>query len=210
VLTVCFTAKGGQGCSVVTALLALLHPPTTVIDVGGDIPALLGLGEATGPGLVDLLADDDAVTLDAVLRATIEAVPGIDLVHRGTTPAHHVPEHRWEQLAEVLVASPSTQWLVDAGTTHGPLVEYADHRVLVTRPCYLALRRARALTYRPTSVIVVREPGRVLGKDDVEHVVQAPVRAELDVDVAIARGVDAGLLASQRVPGPAARALRDA
>jgi hypothetical protein len=45
----------------------------------------------------------------------------------------------------------------------------------------------------------VTEPGRALGKRDVESVLRAPVVAEVPVSPQIARVVDAGLLAS-RVP----------
>lgn len=95
-----------------------------------------------------------------------------------------------------------------AGPVLGAVLARAHRSVLVTRPCYLALRRAMALTPRPTEVIVVREPGRVLSRHDVEHVVRAPVVAEVEVDPGVARTVDAGGLAG-RLPRSLARALRD-
>ena len=54
----------------------------------------------------------------------------------------------------------------------------------------------------------VREPGRVLSRHDVEHVVRAPVVAEIELDPGVARTVDAGGLAG-RLPRSLARALRD-
>jgi hypothetical protein len=71
----------------------------------------------------------------------------------------------------------------------------------------VALRRASLALYRPTGVVVVNEPGRVLSKDDVEQVVHAPV-TQIEIDPAVARLVDAGLLTG-RIPR-SLHALRDA
>ena len=79
----------------------------------------------------------------------------------------------------------------------------------MTRACYLALRRAADPPLRPSGVVLVTEPGRALDRTDVEQVVGAPVRAEVAVDPAVARAVDAGLLAS-RLPRGLERALRRA
>ena len=83
----------------------------------------------------------------------------------------------------------------------------AQVSLLVLRPCYLALRRALAAPVRPSGVVLVTEPRRVLGRRDVEDVLGVPVRAEISLDDGIARAVDAGLLA-RRVPRPLERALR--
>jgi hypothetical protein len=82
----------------------------------------------------------------------------------------------------------------------------ASQSLLVTRSCYLALRRLLAVPVRPSGVVLLREPGRSLTVADVEDVVGAPVVAEIAVDPAVARAVDSGLL-SQRVPRGLARAL---
>jgi hypothetical protein len=58
-------------------------------------------------------------------------------------------------------------------------------------------------------VVLVTEPGRALDRGDVERVVGAPVRAEVAVDPAVARAVDAGLLVS-RLPRGLERSLRRA
>lgn len=58
-LMVWFSVKGGQGCTTVAASLALARGGrATVVDAAGDVPAVLGLREPTGPGLVDLLSSD--------------------------------------------------------------------------------------------------------------------------------------------------------
>ena len=45
--------------------------------------------------------------------------------------------------------------------------------------------------------MLINEPGRALGKHDVEAVIGTPVVAEITFDAAIARAVDAGLLATR-------------
>jgi hypothetical protein len=79
--------------------------------------------------------------------------------------------------------------------------------VWVIRACYLTLRRAVATTQRSDEIVLVREPGRALTERDIEHAVSSTVTAVIDIDPAIARAVDAGLLAA-RSPRTAAAALR--
>jgi hypothetical protein len=85
----------------------------------------------------------------------------------------------------------------------------ASASLLVLRPCYLSLRRALQAPMRPSGVILVSEPGRSLGRSDVEDVLGVPVRAVVGIDPAVARAVDAGLLAT-RLPRGLERALRHA
>ena len=75
--------------------------------------------------------------------------------------------------------------------------------------CYLALRRAVALEARPSGVVLIEEPGRALRARDVEAAIDAPVVATLALDPAVARAVDAGLLAA-RLPRLIQRELRNA
>ena len=75
------------------------------------------------------------------------------------------------------------------------------------RPCYLALRRATQLPGRVSGIVLVDEPGRALGRRDVESVIGVPVVAEIPLDPAVARAVDAGLL-SCRLPATLGRALK--
>ena len=79
----------------------------------------------------------------------------------------------------------------------------AQHRLLVTRPCSLAVRRAVAQGVQPSGLVVVHEPGRVLTSRELSRVLGAPVVAEVDYDPVVARCVDAGLLRS-RLPRPLA------
>jgi hypothetical protein len=83
----------------------------------------------------------------------------------------------------------------------------APHGVslLVTRPCYLALRRAlqEGATSNAAGVVTVTEPGRALDTDDIAAVLGLPVITAIPVRAEIARAVDAGVLAA-RLPEPLA------
>jgi hypothetical protein len=72
-----------------------------------------------------------------------------------------------------------------------------DPTLLVTRGCYLALRRAVRDLLPPAGVILVEEPGRALGANEVAEVVGAPIVARVPVRPAIARAIDAGVLAAR-------------
>ena len=71
-----------------------------------------------------------------------------------------------------------TTVVVDAGSSPAgaalQLVAAAGTSLLVLRPCYLALRRAVAAPVRPSGVVLVREAGRALGRNDVEEALQVP------------------------------------
>jgi hypothetical protein len=214
VLVACWSAKGGAGTTVVAAALALLHarrsPGGAVLaDLAGDGSAVLGLPEPDSPGLAGWLAAGPQVPADALARIEIAAGPGLALLPRGTGP---LVAARADVLAGVLGAG-GRPVVVDCGCDLGPvtraLVSAAGRSVLVTRPCFLALRRACAAPLAPSEVVLVREPGRVLGRRDVERAVGAPVLAEVDADPQVARAVDAGLLAG-RLPSTLVRGLRHA
>jgi hypothetical protein len=102
--------------------------------------------------------------------------------------------------------------VVDAGAARDvpcDLLRVATHSLLVTRPCYLALRAAVRAAIRPTGVILVEEPGRALRRDDVEASLGVPVVATVLADPAVARAVDAGLLAAH-LPAGFRRVLQSA
>lgn len=83
--------------------------------------------------------------------------------------------------------------------------------LLVTRPCYLALRAAVRWGWRRDGfdgILLVNEPGRALGVDDVAAVLDLPVIATIDVDPAVARLVDSGLMLDRTPRADFARACR--
>jgi hypothetical protein len=91
----------------------------------------------------------------------------------------------------------------DGGEPHDLVVHDgpADHgiRLLVLRPCYLALRQAlnTGATADAAGIILVIEPGRALGSDDVAAVTGLPVIATVPLRADVARAVDAGVLADR-------------
>jgi hypothetical protein len=218
VLITCWSAKGGVGTTVVASALALVlarqHEDVLLVDLAGDVPAALGLS-ADGPGLAGWLAAGADVPADALARLAVPAASRLSVLPRGDGPLG--PPERVEVLASLLAMGPRPV-VVDAGTLRTDagtddagwaLARGADHSLLVLRPCFLAVQRAVAAPLRPSSVVLVREPGRSLTALDVEQTLHVPVRAEVAVEPAVARAVDAGLLAS-RLPRVLVRALREA
>ncbi|MGH9165240.1 MAG: hypothetical protein ACRDZW_07005 [Acidimicrobiales bacterium] len=211
-LVACWSVKGGSGTTVVAAGLALLLARSSpggalAVDLGGDLPSVLGLAEPEGPGVAEWMAAVD-VGPEALSRLEVEAEPGLRLVARGRCP---LPPGGGERLAAAL--SGQRHAVVDCGSAGEPaglaVAAAASLSLLVLRPCFLALRRASAAPLRPSGVILVTEPSRALNRHDVEQVLGVPVRAEVAWDPAVARSVDAGLLAG-RVPRSLERALRRA
>ena len=92
------------------------------------------------------------------------------------------------------------------GSSDAPIARAADRSILVTRACYVALRRQNGHELAPTEVALVREPCRSLAPSDVERAVGARVRTAVPFEPAISRAVDAGLLRS-RMPRALVRNL---
>lgn len=203
-----WSSKGGAGCSVSAAALALLaceRGEVLLVDLAGEQGAVLGVADAGGPTLSDWLAATGAPPPDALARLERPVAPGLHLVAVDPRTEPDPAPGRALLLAELLAAERRTV-VVDLGLWSArwtPVVERAGRRILVTRLCYLALRRA-STGPSPSGVVVVAEPGRALGPSDVTAVVDAPVVAVVPVDPAVARLVDAGLLAT-RPPRPLRR-----
>jgi hypothetical protein len=142
----------------------------------------------------------------ALHRLSVPATDTLRLIPRGGTA---LGDARWDALVTAL--GTEQEVVIDAGTGVPPpaLVAAASHNLLVTRPCYLSLRRAVASGVQPGGIVLIHEPGRALATRDVEHALGAPVVAELQYDPAVARAVDAGLLAA-RLPRSLAQSLRSA
>jgi hypothetical protein len=222
VLVTLWSAKGGAGTSVTAAALALVlarRPGgALVVDTAGDLPAVLGLAQPDTPGVAEWLAAGADVPADGLARLELPVTEGLALLPRGR--AALCSPARAEVLASILGRDPRAV-VVDAGCLGGASSGEADvevrralaagavHSVLVTRPCYLALRRAVAVPLTPSGLVVVAEPGRALDADDVAAVLDAPLLARVTVDPAVARAVDAGLLVG-RLPRGLERALRHA
>jgi hypothetical protein len=215
VLICLWTLKAGSGCSVTAALAGLqraTHSSVTLVDPHGDLAAVLGVAHPTGPGVRDWIDAGDDAPPQALAGVATSVAPGLQLVGPGTADLTRA-ELTEMQLAALEAADDTV--LVDAGCVTRDdrlgalarrLAAGATRSILVTRPCYLALRRIADAPVIPSGVVLLAEPGRALRRGDVEQAVGAPVVASIAVDPAIARAVDAGLLAS-RPPRGAGRAL---
>lgn len=194
-LTVFLSPKGGSGTTTVAAAHALAcarqHGRSVLIDLCGDAPAALGMQEPDSPGINDWLAESQSAGPQELI-ALGSAQGAVLVVHRGSRFVQGAP--RWDALVAAAVG-----WdfpvVIDAGTHFIPdeLRSAADRVLMVTRQCYLALRRATRLP-RPTGIVLVKEEGRVLTAHDVESVLGVSVVATVPVDPSIARAVDAGVL----------------
>ena len=196
-----FSAKGGSGCSVVAAGAALESArsvPTLLVDLAGDQPAILGV-TAEGDGLAAWYSAE-APPPDALSRLEVEVSPTLSLLPLGTRRAVASPSQY--RLLASLLSDDRRAVVVDVGCDSIPAVALlgaADRSVLVTRACYLALRAAG---YGPNAdeVLLVSEPGRALRKNDIAAALGLPVTLTVPWDPAIARAVDAGLMAAGRLP----------
>ena len=196
-IVVCRSVKAGSGTTVTSAALGLLLATRYrgggfVVDLNGDLPAALGLVEPHTDSPRDV-------------NASLQLLP-----RGGTWPGrpHNID---WAALAQEVTAL-NAPGVIDAGSlvVGHELLEVATVSLLVIRPCYLALRRASHFIHRDdfrlNGVIVVKEEGRALTPKDVSAVLRLPVRATIDIDPAVARAVDAGLLSS-RIPGSLSASL---
>jgi hypothetical protein len=210
-LIACWSSKGGAGTTVVAAGLALVLASRSdsgalLADLAGDAPAALGLPDPGGLGIAEWLAAGDDVPLDALRRLEVRAGGLLQLLPRG---AGHLSEARADVLASLLAGDPRPV-VADCGSapdgTALTIAAGATRSLLVTRACYLSLRRALAAPIQPSAVVLLTEPGRSLSRRDVEDCLGAPVVAEVAVDPLVARAVDAGLLAA-RLPKGLSREL---
>ena len=200
-----YTAKAGQGATVTAAALATLHAAsgqrTLLIDAStGDLPAVLGLPQPDGPGLCDYLTDPNAAAIDTLAIPVIDNLELLPLGRETMLPS---------QVDIGFITGGCDRYdtvIIDAGTRPTSGIN-AGTALLVTRPCFLALRRAIDSPLRPNGVVVIAEPGRSLTTVDIEAVLGCPVVATIPHDAAIARAVDAGLLTT-RIPRMLSRALR--
>lgn len=202
-LTSCWSVKGGSGTTVVAAGLALVYarrreagPPVLLVDFGGDAPAVLGMAEPATPGVVDWLnSDAPGAALDDLALGVNEDLAVVPRGY-GTLPA--IDGARWDLMARHL-AHRAAASVIDCGPLRPPPLALTQEAlsVMVLRPCYLALRRVAGQSLTADRVVLVDEPGRVLRRPDVENVVGRRVDAHLELDPAIARAVDAGLLAGR-------------
>ncbi len=229
----CWSVKGGVGTSVVAALLAhqaasTKSSGTLLVDLDGDAPGVLGVPEPSSPGVAEWLSAYGEVRIDALRLLEKEVAEGFSILPRGSGPL------RYPERAEVMArefSSEHRETVIDCGClwrsggdpqelggekpplddidVKRAVVAQASRSWLVTRSCFLALRRAARAPLQPSGVVLLVEPGRALTPGDVEDVVGAPLVLRVEVDPAVARAVDAGILAG-RLPGGLVKAVAKA
>ncbi|MDE0162632.1 MAG: hypothetical protein OXL98_13920 [Acidimicrobiaceae bacterium] len=210
-----WSVKGGVGTSVVAAAtavrLASEDRETTLVDLTGDQPALLGMIAGAAPqqpGIGDWVAAGDGVAADAIGRLLEDVAPGLRLLRDGTQPAlaGHAADGGNQRSRLVLaleMLARAGPVVVDAGLDPFELrTDLADsHRpVCVLRSCYLALNRAQRTSGPYDRVVLVEEPGRALRVRDVAAAVGASSVQRVAWDPRVARSVDAGTMVSMLPP----------
>lgn len=171
-----YAHKGGVGVTTVAAALALVEAQRRF--------------------------SDDTVTILAE-RAEIEDLCSVLGAPQPTDGPHEVGRLTLYDLrcSSLLTTPPD----IIVGYRGGPGVT----RYVVTRCCYLAARaesQTRRHEDRADGLIVIVEPGRSLSSATVGQATGVPVVAEIPWDPAVARAMDAGLLAA-RLPASLARPL---
>jgi MinD-like ATPase involved in chromosome partitioning or flagellar assembly len=218
VVVCCWSAKGGAGTTVVAAALALLLARAApggalLVDLAGDATAVAGLpADPEIAGVSEWLREGPLVPADAMARLEVTVRDGLALLPRGDGP---LSVERAPALIALLAADPRPV-VVDAGVVAGAgdtvaaiVTAAAADSLLVTRPCFLAIRRALVAPVRPSGVVLVVEEGRALTASDIESALGVPVRAEVSVTAQVARAVDAGVFLT-RLPRSLERELRHA
>ena len=210
-----WSVKGGVGTSVVAAATAIRlaseDRETTLVDLTGDQPALLGMLAGTAPsepGIGDWVAAGDGVAADAIGRLLEDVAPGLRLLRDGTQPALvDQTADRENQRSRLVLALEMLARVgpvvVDAGLDPFELRTdlAASHRpVCVLRSCYLALNRAQRTSGPYDWVVLVEEPGRALRVRDVAAAVGASSVKRVAWDPRVARSVDAGTIVSMLPP----------
>lgn len=198
-------ARGGQGTTTVATVLALMSARhrQTVLTTGqvDDVCALTGTlrpeSTSTTPICPNLLLTSAGQTADAGLGASTGRVAvGGD----GDGGVVRNPDETPGQGGPVVDGLVPEVQVVDVGRLRpemdrgGAGNELDMVRWLVVRgPCYLSLRAA-VEHHWADGVILLVEPGRSLSAADVADVLGVPVVAQIPVEPAVARVIDAGLL----------------
>ena len=195
-----FSSKGGVGCSVSAAALALLSAeshPTLLVDLRGEVDAILGMPSAA-EGLSEWFSLDEP-SPDVLQRLEVPVTTNLSLLPRGSCRSPTRPE-RYRLLSRLL-SGDGRRVIVDIGTHAVPavaLIAESSASILVTRACFLALDAARRGPL-PDRILLIEEEGRALRPSDVSAAIGAEVAVRLRWHRTVARAVDAGLL-SANVP----------
>lgn len=199
-----WSAKAGAGCTTVSlalaARMAKRRGTCLLVDLGGDVPAAIGIEEPAA-GVTDWLASPggDRAALRRLERPAGPA--GLEVIALGDSMSWG-----WDRDAALLeqLRSDPRPVVVDVGHRFGSRSDSLTRlrnaaasepeSVFVVRACYLEFRRILRHEIRPDAVVFVRENGRSLDRLDVKRLLGTPVTVEIDHDPAIARAVDSGTM----------------
>jgi hypothetical protein len=206
-VTALWGVRGGAGVTTVAIALAVRASAgdrgALLVDLAGDIPSLVGPVGPGHPGVAEWLRHRHDWPDGCWVGRTLRPTGRLDVAPRGLGALEDSAAGR---LWSVLRQDPR-EVLVDCGqlgvadlaepvaTTGHLIARRAARSVLVTRACALSMRRLRTTPLPITGVVVIREPGRTLGRAEIEAAADAPVLVELPYDPAVARAVDEGDLA---------------
>jgi hypothetical protein len=175
-------AKGGQGTTTVATVVAALaadHGATTLVSTRPDDVCAL-----TGTAVPSRWSS--MVPISANLRLLDAAYAEH---HGGLSPGPngHGPQ-------SVVIDVGRLAELDDERRLQSDGVTDTIRWLVIRGPCYLSLRAALENPWRPDGIVVLAEAGRPLTTADVIDVVGVPVVAQVPVEAAVARVIDAGLL----------------
>lgn len=183
-----YGSKGGVQTSTVAALTALSHDGDVVlIDLAGDQHTIMGL------------THDDRICHLRLAEAT-ELKPRLRLLR--TTESFVGP-----LIAEADIDAVDLV-VVDHGVVKRDrtMVVKGAH-IVVVQACYLSVRRAVQAGRWDGWILTNTETGRTLTDRDVMHAMGSPPLLTLPHSPAIARCLDAGLLATRAIPSTFTRQL---
>ena len=200
-LMVCWSPKGGSGTSVVSVGLAIaasrLETRTLIVDIGGDVPAILGMSESP-IGLSEWIAQPSAFDIEELF---VDGPAGLKVLPSGSSSLPDAVSSSWARLGSELHRLSRSGWtvVIDGARNLSPdSLGPCDVRTLiVVRPCYLSIRRGRLARHRSDGIVFVAEPERVLTPSDVEAVLGTPVVAVVPMRPDISRRIDAGVIAER-------------
>lgn len=217
-ITILWGTKGGAGASFIAAQLARMSARHgALVDLDGDAARMLGIDQRGRPGTIDWLTSD--APPEHLADVLIDVPPTSMLLPAATIGApkcawreRSIEQERWIALAgwcRNWAERPDHAVVIDAGTGEPPpdLLGAADRRLVVIRRCYLSALRAMEMEARPTGIVLVDEPGRSLGADDIARSIGVPVVATVRHDERVARAIDAGLLLTRLPRSARPRAL---
>lgn len=201
-----WSVKGGAGVTVnaaAVAIAATARGPVTLVDLRGDLPAVLGgHGRPWGPGVHEWFAapDHPVAALDRLVEPLDDR---LGLLPRGDAATLGCPERsadfvEWSRArAGTVVVDAGVCFTPGADPTRDELVEAliaVGSSWLVTRACQLSLHRAERCAPLSDGIVLVDEPGHAAHRRDVVRLLDRPLVARVETEPRIAQLVDAGTL----------------